>query len=371
MINVEEAVSHLLQENTDLDTIATVATALRENPESVALRPLSAARSRMFGIPRSPERERAWNAVSTAINETLTSAERAGDLEALGDAVRAGDPWLAERASVALGRMGDPRALDALMEGLARLSGATNPPSSATKAGRKAMAREAMARNAGGTPTLEAHKECSTLAWAIGNLGDRRGADPLLKLMQFKRAGPSDAPLRIAAAAALNALGVDVVEKLDLGIDRADADSVLASALERIYEFGPTRAEYDDGDLLSKYFKERKAPRGVSGFSDQDVALVLDAAESLSLMGDRRAAEPLIDALERGFTPGARPTSGTQFEGIALWIRAMGCLDDPRPVQPVETVTKELSQRRDLDVLPQYGRILGEAKHALDLLRVP
>jgi hypothetical protein len=145
-------------------------------------------------------------------------------------------------------------------------------------------------------------------AEALGEIGDARAVDPLIKALQIQRFTKWNYRyfgLRAAAAEALGEIGdARAVDPLIKALqDVREVQDVAAAALGRI---GDARAV----DPLIKALQEENFDRRI-------------AAEALGEIGDARAVDPLIKALQEGY-----------FEKKAA-AEALGKIGDARAVDPL------------------------------------
>ncbi len=163
----------------------------------------------------------------------------------------------------------------------------------------------------------------SIVAGVLGIIGDPRAVEPLIIALQDKGDSPGDNRLlRHAAAQALGNIGDEhalqgLITILKLGTNDTAVDRWIGDALCQIGE-----------PAVLPLIDSLKSP---SAF--------YTAIQSLGRIGDRRAVEPLIDALQDKTRPDFRSTAA----------EALGAIGDPRAVDPLI----EILRRQDYDfVMP-------------------
>ena len=205
-------------------------------------------------------------------------------------------------AAAALGRLGDPQAVEPLIAALqTRDSAVRNHAARALGQIGDARAVEPLiAALQGGSWDLR-----GAAVQALGQIGDARALEPLVAAMQARM----DERMRQAAAKALGQIGdVRAVEPLvaTLPDPYPDVHRAVAEALDRL-GWKPGRDEAGALYWIAKRDWDRCVESGAAAVKPL-VALLWGgdklvgqaAARALGQVGDARAVEPLIDALVRG-----------------------------------------------------------------------
>jgi HEAT repeat protein len=308
--------------------------------------------------------------------ERLGESKDPDVFDALMDALNARrDYYSFEGAIVALGRLGDPRALEPLVQILEHPSFALDAARALGKLG-DPRAVEPLIRTLGhanGSVRLAAAEALSQLGepdWlarlsradhsqhfeGLGASGDRRAVVPLVWALQTLK---SDRRQRRLAARALGELGsADGMDALleglrDLSGDVHDLSTHVAeAAAEALGRLGDLRAV----EPLLQAIRDRS----------YDSALFSGAAKAFGMLGDVRAVEPLIELL-RGWA-GSR---SRDFEVNAA-ARALGKIHDPRALEPLicalecldsHWVVESLCAFGDRAVEPLISTLLGSSSH--------
>ena len=232
----------------------------------------------------------------------------AGDPRAVAPLLRAlghlGPVSFRAAAAEGLGRLGDPRAAELLLEAcaeqweeLARAAaealgmlgtGAVQPLARALESDRPGAVRLAAAR-------------------ALGRIGDLGALEPLARTL---RAEPL--PLVERAAAALVKLGSGALVPLSAALaedPRGEVKALAAEALGELGDRGALRALKEAAGATDELVRRRAVaalgrlgdPRAldtlVTAMQDQSADVATSAAEALGRLGDRRALKPLVAAL--------------------------------------------------------------------------
>ena len=137
-----------------------------------------------------------------------------------------------------------------------------------------------------------------TVAVALAQIGDVKATKPLIET--FRRCRAEDIAVSIGK--------IDFQALLDL-LDLEDTDSNIA--VIRV------------ATALGVLKNARAVPRLLSLLHDKDWRVRTASARALGKIGDRRAAEPLIDALQRDVQPDVRSSAA----------EALGRLKDPRAIE--------------------------------------
>jgi len=227
------------------------------------------------------------------------------------------------RAVVALGKIGDPRAVEPLIVTLQDLQD------------EELWVRQYTAR-------------------ALGKIGDPRAVEPLIVAL-----GDEDSNVGIDAANALGEIGVSAVAHLIVALGNGDR-RVRSGAANALGEIGDPRAvepliaAMEDEDLWVRQravvslgsISDEKAVKPLTiALQDEDSNLRGWAAESLGKIGDPRAVEPLIAAMEDGDSWVRQYTA-----------RALGKIGDPRAVEPL-IVTLQYDAAHDWVAAEALGEI--------------
>jgi len=137
-------------------------------------------------------------------------------------------------------------------------------------------------------------------ASALGNLGDTRAVEPLIEALEDEYWN-----VKASAASALGNLGdVRAVRPLikALGEDEyAFARLAAASALSKLGEkkwLNIVKGENEDYERLGNSGDKRAVEPLIEALSDKDFNVRRNAASALGNLGDKRAIEPLIKAYE-------------------------------------------------------------------------
>jgi HEAT repeat protein len=236
--------------------------------------------------------------------EAVVALAKIGDADAVDPlccTLRFGEGKMRQLAAGALGTIGDPRAVKALISGL------------------------------GEEGDISMHQECAEALGKIGshavsplidvllrgNLGDRKTAAEVLT----KMGSPGISPLvdvllsgdwreREAAAEALRRIGAPAVEALVERLRNSDRSSDGALA-EVLGEIGDVRAVQPLIDVLNRYGMSKSAVIALGKLRDIRAVGPLitklgsfgqpaEAAEALGLIGDARAVKPLVALLQDG-----------------------------------------------------------------------
>ena len=255
-------------------------------------------------------------------------------------------------AAMVLGRLGDERALDPLVQAMKEGATAFLPISLETRDpvrteaffraqerkefrsrvsrllerdGPRTEAKKALARM--GSPAVEPLIALLTDSneWVrldavetLGLIGDRRAVAPLHQTLN-QMVDDDDVPFATIVVTSLQRLGEPVVEPLTRALEHEEATTRCFAAR-----------------TLGEIRDKRAVPALIAAIKDPDWSTKLCAIEALGLMGDRRAVAPLIEALPHTLDGGG--ATGP----IAL---ALANLRDPRAVQPLIDALRHIHTR--------------------------
>jgi HEAT repeat protein len=208
----------------------------------------------------------------------------------------------------------------------------------------------------------------SSAAESLGKIGDTRSVEPLIAALQDK-----DSHVREAASEALGKIGEPAVKPLVAALKDADV-RVSEKAAELLGKIGepavePLIASLKGADSDSNVRERAAKTLGIIGnvhaveplndtLKDKDARVRGFAADALGLIGDARAVEPLCAALNATL-----PGHFSVHESIC---EALGKIGDARAVNPLITALQEAERVRAwvyVRALEKIGTI--EAKESL------
>lgn len=218
------------------------------------------------------------NAYDKAINrvvEIIDSLEKVQDIDSLLTALKFKDSTVISMTALALGRIGDKRALDPLMVLLG-----------------------------------ERYSDVKiAAATALGQIGDERAVNPLVKTM-LEHSESNVVNVFNAAQDALERIGKQDIVELFTSALNDDNHSYQCVAAKVLGNSGDARAV----ELL------------IASLNDGNRGVRYQAAEGLGKLKDSRAVEPLIQALHHDMTGGCSAAA-----------KALGEIGDERALEPLMT----------------------------------
>lgn len=203
-------------------------------------------------------------------------------------------------------------------------------------------ATEALAKI--GEPSVEPLLEALLISWkkskqriveALGEIGDERAVEPIIKFFGYSGlyVGHMDEEGRMSIVRALKRIGG---ERSIEGLEMARQDSsplVRVAANEAIREI---RAR-----MHSHQMKVKKDVKGlIKSLGDEDSYVRQEAAKALGEIGDKRAVEPLIQALKKS-------GKGTAERNAVVW--AIGELGDTRALETLKQALNDVLIRRTIE----------------------
>ncbi|HEX7171294.1 MAG TPA: HEAT repeat domain-containing protein [Candidatus Limnocylindria bacterium] len=248
------------------------------------------------------------------------------DVRGLIKALGHSDAEIRRGASLALGELADPRAV----EPLARALEAEQEPSvrravaqALTKVAPpgSGVAREGTLHSSIAALTDESEYVRRGAAKALGRLGDARAAQPLMSALQ-----DADKDVRLSAAESLRSFMS--AEK----VDELARDGQLQATVASLNEGDALRAAGAARALVSFGADAVQPLIGVLRHRDGSVRAA--AAESLGRLGDARAVQPLIAALD-----------DADIGVVISSATALGNLGDKRAAAALESIANLASER--------------------------
>lgn len=211
-------------------------------------------------------------------------------------------------AAIALGKIGDARAVELLIAALEdEFSNVRQSAAWALGLIRDARAVEPLI--AALSDPAQFVRVSEDAAWALGKIGDARAVEPLIDLLKC-----SEGSIALRAADALGQFG------------DARAVEPLIATLEGANEKGREAA----AEALGEFADVRAVTPLIAALRDSDDAVRQSAHEALQKICDARAVEPLCAAL-RNPDPYVGPDNPTVYQ-IALELLMK--IDDPDAVEP-------------------------------------
>ncbi|HEX6780276.1 MAG TPA: HEAT repeat domain-containing protein [Ktedonobacterales bacterium] len=297
------------------------------------------------------------------------------DVDQLIAALKAGTMGERIRAAKALGALGDARAVDPLLEAFQEVEEQEEDEDEEADGRELRMeiaealgkigdqrAFEPLFRFLERELPLKYSNELTLCAWvidAVGMLRDERAIPLLIEALEH-----ADVDVRKAARSALAEIGEPAVEPLNKVL-LTEGKQYRWFAADALYRIGDQRAaepfrqalqDRSDNEYVRAEAAKALGKLGGAGVLALLVRRLHDkreletvrraAASGLGLLGDRRAFEPLLQALKEG-------TAGMRWDVAA----ALGDLSDPRGVEPLIALLKD-----------SYMQVRWEAAKALGKL---
>jgi HEAT repeat protein len=291
--------------------------------------------------------------------------------EPLITALKDEDRSVRSSASGALGELGDKRAVEPLIAAL--------KDKDAGVRGSVARALAQLGDERAVEPLRQALKDddgkvLSSVAFALAQLlGDERAVEPLL--MATENVGEWDG---LALLGMLMRIGPPAVEPLIAALKQEDK-RVRYTAAYVLVPLDDKRAVEPlitvlKGEYQDMQRAEGKALEGIGPSTVEQLIALLKHKESLvrsssawvlGWLGDKRAVEPLVEAMGDSLAVGNAAEG--QFEAAV----ALGRLGDRRPIEPLIRELKRLAQFEDQERLAQFkdevgdlfGKLPGQAQY--------
>jgi HEAT repeat protein len=248
-------------------------------------------------------------------------------------------------AALALGDIGDPRAVEPLIEALKDEDAHIRRSAASALEGFKKDPRVV-------EPLIEALKDEDRMvrdsaASALGNIGDPRAVEPLIEVLKDAKYGDlcydmirALGRLRDPRAAPVVAVAVNnnLRFREEVGAEALTqiGPSALGPLIEAVQPQDPQgspeldRYAFDWAvKVLKLRYRQALVELPISKLKDEEERVRILAAQILGQIGDPRAVEPLIEALEK--------VNGEDInQGECYWlIEALRKIGDPRAVEPI------------------------------------
>jgi HEAT repeat protein len=227
------------------------------------------------------------------------------------------NPLARRNAAMALGEIGDIRAINSLIGALKDEDPIVRRNS--------ARALGELRNNSAIEPLIAALKDKVGVvrreaALALGDIKDKRAVKPLMNSL-----GDSDAIVRINATTALKEMGIPETAIADLQVKAEDGFNSLIQQLKDRNR--NTRAEA--AKALSEIKDARAVDPLIHALNDDESYVRWQAARALGKIKDTRAAGPLINALQDDYTYVRKEVA-----------EALGEIKDARAVEPLLNLLK-------------------------------